>query len=128
MEVTMKTALLAAKLRTRLVTLKKEHIVAIAKYDVALAQWKSDVIAWLKREVPSRVSNIKKADMAHRYGRSGLPDSVFQGLPSSPPFPSRDHIDKVQKTLRFIALTGQETIRVSQHEVDAWLGKDDSDA
>lgn len=121
MEARMKTSVLATKLRARLVVLKKDHAVSVAKYDAAFEQWKTDVAAWAQRDMPARVAALKKSEVVV-YSRSALPESVFRGIPTPPPIPSRERIEKIQKTLRFVALTGQQTISVSQREVDDWLG------
>lgn len=128
METTMKVAVLSKKLRARLGVLKKERTKLLAEYDKKFEAWKRDVAKWL-REVPAdRVASVKKSEVnGGRWSRGELPARVFAGQPSPPSFPSDELIQKIHKTLRYVAVTGQATIRVSPHDVEEWFGKGDND-
>ena len=128
MESRMKVAVLSKKLRARLAVLKKERVKQLAAYDRQFAKWKLDVARWL-REVPAdRVKDVRKSDVNGRYyGSASLPAKVFEGMPKPPSIPSDEAIQRIQKTLRFVALIGQATISVSPGEVEHWFGKDKDD-
>ena len=128
METTMKVAVLSKKLRARLGVLKKERTKLLAEYDKKFEAWKRDVAKWL-REVPAdRVASVKKGELRDgRWNRADLPARVFAGQPKPPTYPSDEAIEKIHKTLRYVAVTGQQTIRVSPHDVEEWFGKGDND-
>lgn len=126
METTMKVPALARKLRARLVELKKERVKHLADYDKKFAAWKRETAKWL-REVPAgRMKDVTKAEV-NGWHRGDLPAKVMAGIPQPPDFPSDDAIKRVQKTLRYVAVTGQNTIRVSARDVEEWFGKEASE-
>lgn len=127
MESVMKTMDLVKKLKARQTALKAGRTKLLAKYDVDFERWKRDVAKWVTTNVPARLKDVKKGDVAESrrgYSRccSGLPEHVFRDIPKPPTPPSDDAIKSIQKTLRFIAITDQKTMQVSSRDLALWFG------
>lgn len=118
----MSTMVLAKKLRARQKELKAERAKVVAAYERAFEKWKRDVAAFVKNEVPSRVATVKRGDFSG-YSRccSGLPEHVFRDIPKRPTLPD-DPSKEIAKTLRFIAITGQQKMQVSERDLKSWFG------
>lgn len=121
----MRADVLAKKLRARVVVLKQEREVLLKAYDKEFVKWKDDVARWLRTEAPKRIPRVKKSELERRYGcHTSLPNYVFEGIPQPPTKPSDEKIRDIQKTLRYIAFTGQGSIQVTQRQIDEWFGKE----
>lgn len=123
----MKTADLARKLRARLAVLRKVRKAALATHDKAFEAWKADLGIWLKSVSAPRALKLSKTEVysENRYGyrsEERPPASLFHQAPRPPEPPSDKALREVQKTLRFIALTGQRSIEVTPAKLETWFG------
>lgn len=122
-ETTMKAVVLAKKLRARLAEIKKTRPAKLKAYDVAVAKWKRDMITWTKSAVETRVMAITKAELQanegrYRYSIGFDAGSFFKGAPQPPRFPDDKQQRAIQRLLRQLAITGQETVRFTGKEVE----------
>lgn len=122
MESTMKTEVLAKKLRARLVVLKKQRVADRKAFTIAFEKWVTESSAWAAETVPGRVAKLRPSDLGSRYYENAIPSSVLAGAPKPPKPPSDEAITSIQKTLRMLGITGQATIRVDSSDINRWFG------
>jgi hypothetical protein len=131
--VTMKATVYAKQLRELLVVLKKKRIIDLKKYNTDVGTWRKDLHKWLDREaydIIAKITNSELQGIDRRYGRNepGFDtDLFFIGAPKPPVYPSDKTIRSIQSQLRHLAITGQNTIKVSENDTKQFFWSEDED-
>ena len=123
------TAVLAKNLRTRLAQLQTKRKSDLARFHKEFEAWKKAVADHLASpEVRKKIAGVGIRETGNRYSSCScckLPSRVLIGLPKRPYPPSDDAIRMVQRTLRYIALTGTSFMTVTPDDAQKWLGDDE---
>ncbi len=132
METTVKVVPFSKRLQARLKELKAQRGPALKKFNADFTKWKQDLALWTMRNAKKKVENITIDEVreARRYRDSdpGFTAShFFIGAPKPPAYPSDKPIREIQRTLRHMAITGQETMRVSSSDIEKWFPEEDDD-
>ena len=121
MQHTMKSAVLAKKLREKLASLSKERVDATKAYDRDLAKWKKEVADFLTDEVAKRVMTLTLSDFGRGYYEHSLPSRIFKDMPKKPVMKDFDKLRaKVRKGLNYLAIVAPKEVHVSEHMLEAW--------
>ena len=131
--VTIKATVYAKKLREHLAVLKKKRIIDLKKYNTDVDTWRKDLHKWIDREaydIITKIANSELQDVDRRYARNEAGfDTMrfFIGAPKPPVYPSDKAIRSIQSQLRHIAITGQNTIKVSESDTKQFFGDEEDD-
>lgn len=117
----------ARKLRARRDELKAKRKRELIKFNQAFENWKKELGKWLAVNGKKRAATIlRKEGHNHRYRDDSYISVLLKGHPEPPRYPSSTTIEQIDSMLRQIAITGQNTIRVTEDMVNKYF-KDEND-
>lgn len=128
METTINALQWARKLRAVLAKLQKKRQSAVRAHRAAVVKWRRELVTWVRTNAERRVASLSVDSNRRRYGsddRGFSSSAFFVGAPPAPRLPDADHIREIQKTLRYIAVTGVKNVHVSREDVARLLGDDE---
>jgi len=118
METTVKATVIASKLRARIAELKKQRAKASVSFGRLAKQWRADLVNWFKTE-GARCAALQTP--AKWDGNSYGCRNILDDAPKPPKAWDDTQLKRCRSLLRQIGITGQQTIRMSESEVDRYF-------
>lgn len=115
-DVKMNVTVFAKKLRVRRAELQKQHATAVIEFTRAFAHWRAALGGFLESSARSHATALTRENVYNDRYEKEWRISFFVNAPKPPKRPSDEIIRKISTRLKFLAVTGQTTVMVSERD------------
>jgi hypothetical protein len=124
-DVKMNVVHFSKKLRARKAELQKQHAQAVLKFAKDFVEWRMILGQYLRDNAYSLAQKLTKEQVYKSGSRSfyneNWRDSFFENAPKRPKRPSDEIIKQISTRLKYLAITGQTSVMVSERDANLFF-------